>query len=226
MKQCVAVAFCLSGPPCGPICSNERVESVLQEVKPQIQTLKEKLNTVSQSVTLLINVWVQFRQRKLIYLQFYSEPHMESKTGAHMPVWTVLMCLHLFYCKWLRLTSLKTRKSLNSYFTLDMKKCIFFYSSGRCQCGCSSKFLELKMVTTLEWLCRFVTADTLMMQYIHGTVMSPDVMHLSNRRKCLSCWPTHAPRSRDSKLRFQSKSLHQFSYFILVLFYLNNKEKM
>lgn len=37
------------GPPCGPICCNERVESLLQEVKPEIQTLKEKLNTVSQS---------------------------------------------------------------------------------------------------------------------------------------------------------------------------------
>ncbi|KAI3355142.1 hypothetical protein L3Q82_018006 [Scortum barcoo] len=43
-----------SGPPCGPICSNERVESLLQEVKPQIQTLKEKLNTVSMWVQLQI----------------------------------------------------------------------------------------------------------------------------------------------------------------------------
>ncbi len=43
--------FCPPGPPCGPICSNERVESLLQEVKPQIQTLKEKLNTVSQPVS-------------------------------------------------------------------------------------------------------------------------------------------------------------------------------
>lgn len=31
---------------------------------------------------------------------------------------------------------------------------------------------------------------------------------VSTRRKCLSCWPTHAPRSKDSRLRFQSKSLH------------------
>ncbi|XP_034557441.1 proteasome activator complex subunit 1-like [Notolabrus celidotus] len=43
-----------SGPPCGPICSNERVESLLHEVKPQIQTLKEKLNTVSMWVQLQI----------------------------------------------------------------------------------------------------------------------------------------------------------------------------
>ncbi|XP_059182897.1 proteasome activator complex subunit 1 [Centropristis striata] len=43
-----------SGPPCGPICTNERVESLLQEVKPQIQTLKEKLNTVSMWVQLQI----------------------------------------------------------------------------------------------------------------------------------------------------------------------------
>ncbi|XP_029003797.1 proteasome activator complex subunit 1 [Betta splendens] len=43
-----------SGPPCGPICCNERIESLLQEVKPQIQTLKEKLNTVSMWVQLQI----------------------------------------------------------------------------------------------------------------------------------------------------------------------------
>ncbi|XP_029384823.1 proteasome activator complex subunit 1 [Echeneis naucrates] len=43
-----------AGPPCGPICINERVESLLQEVKPQIQTLKEKLNTVSMWVQLQI----------------------------------------------------------------------------------------------------------------------------------------------------------------------------
>ncbi|KAM6971265.1 proteasome activator complex subunit 1 [Tautogolabrus adspersus] len=43
-----------SGPPCGPICSNERVESLLHEVNPQIQTLKEKLNTVSMWVQLQI----------------------------------------------------------------------------------------------------------------------------------------------------------------------------
>ncbi|XP_056290383.1 proteasome activator complex subunit 1 [Pseudoliparis swirei] len=43
-----------SGPPCGPICTNERVESRLREVKPQIQTLKEKLNMVSMWVQLQI----------------------------------------------------------------------------------------------------------------------------------------------------------------------------
>ncbi|TKS87969.1 Proteasome activator complex subunit 1 11S regulator complex subunit alpha [Collichthys lucidus] len=43
-----------SGPPCGPICSNERVKSLLQQVRPEIQTLKEKLNTVSMWVQLQI----------------------------------------------------------------------------------------------------------------------------------------------------------------------------
>lgn len=43
-----------SGPPCGPISSNEHVESLLQVVKPEIQTLKEKLNTVSMWVQLQI----------------------------------------------------------------------------------------------------------------------------------------------------------------------------
>lgn len=46
-----------SGPPCGPIFSNERVESLLREVKPEIQTLKEKLNTVS--------MWVQLQVPKI-----------------------------------------------------------------------------------------------------------------------------------------------------------------
>uniref|UniRef100_A0A3Q1JAN1 Proteasome activator complex subunit 1 n=1 Tax=Anabas testudineus TaxID=64144 RepID=A0A3Q1JAN1_ANATE len=48
------IVFHFQGPPCGPICSNERVESLLQQVKPQIQTLKEKLNTVSMWVQLQI----------------------------------------------------------------------------------------------------------------------------------------------------------------------------
>uniref|UniRef100_A0A3Q1GH73 Proteasome activator complex subunit 1 n=1 Tax=Acanthochromis polyacanthus TaxID=80966 RepID=A0A3Q1GH73_9TELE len=43
-----------SGPPCGPICTNERVENLLQQVKAEIQTLKEKLNTVSMWVQLQI----------------------------------------------------------------------------------------------------------------------------------------------------------------------------
>ncbi|KAG7216778.1 hypothetical protein INR49_021176 [Caranx melampygus] len=43
-----------AGPPCGPICINERVESLLQQVKPEIQALKEKLNTVSMWVQLQI----------------------------------------------------------------------------------------------------------------------------------------------------------------------------
>ncbi|XP_056155308.1 proteasome activator complex subunit 1 [Lampris incognitus] len=43
-----------AGPPCGPICCNNRVESLLNDIKPQIQTLKEKLNTVSMWVQLQI----------------------------------------------------------------------------------------------------------------------------------------------------------------------------
>uniref|UniRef100_A0A3Q3CXK6 Proteasome activator complex subunit 1 n=1 Tax=Haplochromis burtoni TaxID=8153 RepID=A0A3Q3CXK6_HAPBU len=41
-------------PPCGPICTNEKVESLLPKVKTEIQTLKEKLNTVSMWVQLQI----------------------------------------------------------------------------------------------------------------------------------------------------------------------------
>ncbi|XP_062335949.1 proteasome activator complex subunit 1 [Osmerus eperlanus] len=43
-----------AGPPCGPIACNERVERLLKEIRPQIQTLKEKLNTVSMWVQLQI----------------------------------------------------------------------------------------------------------------------------------------------------------------------------
>ncbi|XP_034998614.1 proteasome activator complex subunit 1 [Hippoglossus stenolepis] len=46
-----------SEPPCGPICVNGRVQSLLQEVKPQIHTLKEKLNTVS--------MWMQIQIPKI-----------------------------------------------------------------------------------------------------------------------------------------------------------------
>ncbi|KPP60971.1 Proteasome activator complex subunit 1-like, partial [Scleropages formosus] len=42
------------GPPCGPIAINERVERLLKDIKPHIQTLKEKLNTVSMWVQLQI----------------------------------------------------------------------------------------------------------------------------------------------------------------------------
>lgn len=37
----------LAGPPCGPIGCNERLEALLKEIKPHLQTLKEKLNTVT-----------------------------------------------------------------------------------------------------------------------------------------------------------------------------------
>ncbi|XP_060949630.1 proteasome activator complex subunit 1 [Limanda limanda] len=40
--------------PRAPICINGRVQSLLQEVKPQIHTLKEKLNTVSMWMQLQI----------------------------------------------------------------------------------------------------------------------------------------------------------------------------
>ncbi|XP_066538880.1 proteasome activator complex subunit 1 isoform X2 [Hoplias malabaricus] len=42
------------GPPCGPIACNEKVESLIKEIKPHIQTLKENLNTVSMWVQLQI----------------------------------------------------------------------------------------------------------------------------------------------------------------------------
>ncbi|XP_062377943.1 proteasome activator complex subunit 1 [Sardina pilchardus] len=43
-----------AGPTCGPIGCNERLEALLKEIKPHIQTLKEKLNTVSMWVQLQI----------------------------------------------------------------------------------------------------------------------------------------------------------------------------
>ncbi|XP_066538879.1 proteasome activator complex subunit 1 isoform X1 [Hoplias malabaricus] len=43
-----------AGPPCGPIACNEKVESLIKEIKPHIQTLKENLNTVSMWVQLQI----------------------------------------------------------------------------------------------------------------------------------------------------------------------------
>ncbi|MFT7816038.1 proteasome activator complex subunit 1-like [Arapaima gigas] len=42
------------GPACGPIATNEKVERLLKDIKPHIQTLKEKLNTVSMWVQLQI----------------------------------------------------------------------------------------------------------------------------------------------------------------------------
>ncbi|XP_072536386.1 proteasome activator complex subunit 1 [Salminus brasiliensis] len=41
-------------PPCGPIIINEKVESLIKEIKPHLQTLKENLNTVSMWVQLQI----------------------------------------------------------------------------------------------------------------------------------------------------------------------------
>uniref|UniRef100_A0A672T4G4 Proteasome activator complex subunit 1 n=1 Tax=Sinocyclocheilus grahami TaxID=75366 RepID=A0A672T4G4_SINGR len=42
------------GPPCGPIACNETVEKLLKQIKPEIQTLKECLNTVSMWIQLQI----------------------------------------------------------------------------------------------------------------------------------------------------------------------------
>lgn len=45
-----------------------------------------------------------------------------------------------------------------------------------------------------------------------------------NRRKCLSCWPTHAPRSRASKPRFLSKILCLWSKSVILLIeYISNR---
>lgn len=43
-----------AGPPCGPIPCNQRVESLLKQIQPQIRMLKEKLNTVAMFVQLQI----------------------------------------------------------------------------------------------------------------------------------------------------------------------------
>uniref|UniRef100_A0A673XTV1 Proteasome activator complex subunit 1 n=1 Tax=Salmo trutta TaxID=8032 RepID=A0A673XTV1_SALTR len=53
-KEEVQTFHPIQRPPCGPIPCNERVESLLKEIKPQIQLLKEKLNTVSMWVQLQI----------------------------------------------------------------------------------------------------------------------------------------------------------------------------
>ncbi|KAK9953456.1 hypothetical protein ABG768_017445 [Culter alburnus] len=45
------------GPPCGPIACNETVEKLLKLMKPEIQTLKECLNTVS--------MWIQLQVPKI-----------------------------------------------------------------------------------------------------------------------------------------------------------------
>uniref|UniRef100_A0A8C1D2X3 Proteasome activator complex subunit 1 n=1 Tax=Cyprinus carpio carpio TaxID=630221 RepID=A0A8C1D2X3_CYPCA len=42
------------GPPCGPIACNETVEKLIKQIKPEIQTLKECLNTVSMWIQLQI----------------------------------------------------------------------------------------------------------------------------------------------------------------------------
>lgn len=43
-----------AAPPCGPIACNERVESLLNQIQPQIRMLKEKLNTVAMWMQLQI----------------------------------------------------------------------------------------------------------------------------------------------------------------------------
>lgn len=46
-----------AGPPCGPICTNEAVESLLKNTKAELSTLKEKLNTLS--------LWMQLQVPKV-----------------------------------------------------------------------------------------------------------------------------------------------------------------
>lgn len=43
-----------AGPPCGPICTNEAVESLLKTTKHELCILKEKLNTLSLWMTLQV----------------------------------------------------------------------------------------------------------------------------------------------------------------------------
>lgn len=45
------------GPPCGPICTNEGVENLLKNTKAELNTLKEKLNTLS--------LWMQLQVPKV-----------------------------------------------------------------------------------------------------------------------------------------------------------------
>ncbi|XP_051542945.1 proteasome activator complex subunit 1-like [Myxocyprinus asiaticus] len=42
------------GPPCGPIACNETVEKLIKQIKPEIQTVQECLNTVSMWIQLQI----------------------------------------------------------------------------------------------------------------------------------------------------------------------------
>lgn len=46
-----------AGPPCGPICTNEAVETLLRKTKAEISTLKEKINTLS--------LWMQLQVPKV-----------------------------------------------------------------------------------------------------------------------------------------------------------------
>lgn len=66
---------CASGPPCGPVCCNERVEVLLKEVQPQLQTLKEKINTVSPSD----GIWRHLRSSCRNARLKANEPKREKK---------------------------------------------------------------------------------------------------------------------------------------------------
>ncbi|XP_078393588.1 proteasome activator complex subunit 1-like, partial [Cetorhinus maximus] len=46
-----------SGPPCGPVPSNDKILALLKEVKPEINLLKEKSNVVS--------MWIQLQVPKI-----------------------------------------------------------------------------------------------------------------------------------------------------------------
>lgn len=96
--------FCTPGPPCGPICTNERVESLLQQVKPQIQTLKEKLNTVSQSLSFIFTLRKSVQMWWLVHnicKEYAFECFRVAKTRAHMPFLNscyIIMANDLFEC--------------------------------------------------------------------------------------------------------------------------------
>ncbi|KAK1794585.1 hypothetical protein P4O66_001306 [Electrophorus voltai] len=61
-----------AGPPCGPISCNEKVESLIKEIKPHIQTLKEKLNT-EKVFELLTNTRTKIEGFQTQITKYYSE---------------------------------------------------------------------------------------------------------------------------------------------------------
>ncbi|KAI2649090.1 Proteasome activator complex subunit 1 [Labeo rohita] len=60
------------GPPCGPIACNETVEKLLKQIKPEIQTLKECLNT-EKVFELLTNTRTKIEGFQTQISKYYSE---------------------------------------------------------------------------------------------------------------------------------------------------------